>query len=230
MEVDLDKPILPHSSVTFEMEWTAQVPLQVRRSGRDNPYTLVRYTMTQWYPKLCEYDYEGWHPTPYVGREFYGVWGDYDVTIAIDKTYMLGGTGYLQNANQVGFGYQAQNVKVALSNGNKLTWHFIAPEVHDFAWAADPKYKHLVRTTAGGPVFHVLYNNLSSSSGEDAQWNEVADAAVTVLPFMEKTFGKYPYKQYSFIHGGDGGMEYPMCTMMVRAGLGTAFHEWLHSW
>src|SRR5438270_1707701 len=106
MEVDLDKPILPHSSVTFELEWTAQVPLQVRRSGRDNPYTLVRYTMTQWYPKMCEYDYEGWHPTPYVAREFYGVWGDYDVTISIDKTYMLGGSGIIANANQVGFGYE----------------------------------------------------------------------------------------------------------------------------
>ena len=24
--------------------------------------------MSQWYPKMCEYDYEGWHPTPYVGQ------------------------------------------------------------------------------------------------------------------------------------------------------------------
>ena len=70
LEVVLDQPILPKSKVTFDMDWDAQVPLQVRRSGRDNPYTLVRYTMTQWYPKLCEYDYEGWHPTPYVGRQF----------------------------------------------------------------------------------------------------------------------------------------------------------------
>jgi hypothetical protein len=47
---------------------------------------------------MAEYDYEGWHPTDYIAREFYGVWGDYDVTINIDKTYILGGTGYLQNA------------------------------------------------------------------------------------------------------------------------------------
>jgi hypothetical protein len=68
--------------------------------------------MTQWYPKLCEYDYEGWHPTPYIGREFYGVWGDYDVTVSIDRTYLLGGSGYLANPNQVGFGYEEKGAKV----------------------------------------------------------------------------------------------------------------------
>ena len=92
LEVDLDKPILPESRVIFDMEFEAQVPLQIRRSGRDNPTTKVRYSMSQWYPKMCEYDYEGWHPTPYVGREFYGVWGDYDVTISIDKKYIVAGT------------------------------------------------------------------------------------------------------------------------------------------
>ena len=77
LEVDLTKTILPKTKVVFEMEFEAQVPLQIRRSGRDNPGTGVRYSMSQWYPKMCEYDYEGWHPTPYVAREFYGVWGDY---------------------------------------------------------------------------------------------------------------------------------------------------------
>src|SRR5262245_7464580 len=103
LEVVLTQPILPKGKVVFDMDFEAQVPLQVRRSGRDNPGTGVRYSMSQWYPKLCEYDYEGWHPTPYVAREFYGVWGDYEVNITIDKNYMIGGTGYLQNPNQVGF-------------------------------------------------------------------------------------------------------------------------------
>ena len=45
---------------TFEMEWTAQVPRQIRRSGWMNKEG-VEYSMTQWYPKLCEYDHDGWH-------------------------------------------------------------------------------------------------------------------------------------------------------------------------
>jgi hypothetical protein len=252
LEVILDKPILPRTKVVFELEWTAQVPLQIRRSGRDNPGTLVRYTMTQWYPKLCEYDEEGWHPTPYVGREFYGVWGDYDVTISIDRSYLLGGSGYLANPNTVGFGYEEKGSKPGTTSGSKLTWHFLAPNVHDFAWAADPEYRHLVRRIPNGPVIHVLYKGRASretfdnmapqqraaygndfnkyTQSWDAQWNAVADAAVTVYPFIKKTFGDYPYPQYSFIHGGDGGMEYPNCTMISGPSLGTAFHEWMHSW
>jgi len=132
LEVKLSKPILPKSKVVFNMDFEAQVPLQIRRSGRDNPSTKVRYSMSQWYPKISEYDYEGWHPTPYVAREFYGVWGDFDVSINIDKSYILGGTGYLQNANQIGYGYEDAGVKVKRPAGDKLTWRFIAPNVHDF--------------------------------------------------------------------------------------------------
>jgi len=47
---------------------------------------------------------------------------------------------------------------------------------------------------------------------------------------MEKKFGAYPYPQYSFIQGGDGGMEYAMATLLKGPGLGTVFHEWMHSW
>ena len=254
LEVALSKPILPRTTVVFNMEFEAQSPLQIRRSGRDNPSTGVRYSMSQWYPKLCEYDYEGWHPTPYVAREFYGVWGDYEVNITIDKNYMLGGTGYLQNASQIGFGYELEGVKVPKPAGEKLTWHFIAPNVHDFMWAADPHYKHLVRKAANGTVINVFYNGdtkllqqkydtMRPSVRElyqndfnnyvqnwNDQWKRVADAAIIVLPFIEKNFGPYPYKQYSFVHGGDGGMEYPMATLINGPSLGTAFHEWMHSW
>jgi hypothetical protein len=229
LEVKLTKPILPHSQTTFQMQFEAQVPLQVRRSGRDNPSTGVRYSMSQWYPKLCEYDYEGWHPTPYVAREFYGVWGDYDVTISIDKTYMIAGTGYLENAAQVGYGYELPGTNVVRPAGDRLSWHLVAPNVHDFMWAADPDFKHLVRRVPNGPVINVVYKN-THDAHQDTLWNTLADGAVTVLPFIEKTFGKYPYKQYSFVHGGDGGMEYPMSTLINGPSLGTAFHEWMHSW
>jgi hypothetical protein len=230
LEVKLSKPILPKTTVIFEMEFEAQVPLQVRRSGRDNPQTGVRYSMSQWYPKMCEYDYEGWHPTPYVAREFYGIWGDYDVKISIDKNYMIGGTGYLQNTAQIGYGYEAPGTKVMRPAGDKLTWVFTAPNVHDFMWAADPQFKHLVRYVPNGPTINVLYKYKENNTANDAAWNVLADAAVSVLPFIEKNFGKYSYKQYSFVQGGDGGMEYPMSTLIINSGPGLAFHEWMHSW
>jgi hypothetical protein len=224
--VQLSKPILPKQTVQLDMDFEAQVPLQIRRSGRDNPNTGIRYSMSQWYPKLCEYDYNGWHPNLYIGREFYGVWGDFDVNITIDKTYLLGGTGYLTNANQIGMGYEDKGVKVPKINGNKLTWKFTAPNVHDFMWAADPNYKHIKTKTKSGVELHVLYNKKE----KDASWEAVLETADAVLPFIEKNFGAYPYKQYSFIHGGDGGMEYPMGTLLATASIGTVIHEWMHSW
>ncbi len=230
LEVNLTTPILPKTSVVFDMEFEAQIPLQVRRSGRDNPQTGVRYSMSQWYPKLCEYDYEGWHPTPYVAREFYGVWGDFDVTINIDKSYKLGGTGVLVNASEIGWGYDKPETELKPCLTSKRSWHFKGENIHDFVWAADPDYKHLTKKVANGPMLHVIYNDVPNDKYNDSLWIKVADAAVKVLPFIEKNFGKYPYPQYSFIHGGDGGMEYPMATLISGPSLGTVFHEWMHSW
>lgn len=227
LAVKLDKPILPKSKAVFEMEFEAQVPVQIRRSGRDNAEG-VRYSMSQWYPKLCEYDKEGWHPTPYVGREFYGVWGDYDVNISIDKNYIIGATGYLKNANQVGYGYEDPGTKVTRPAGNKLLWRFNAPNVHDFVWAADPDYIHLTKKVRDGLVLHAFYkivpelikkqyanlpaaNKAQLANNPDnyvkyykAQWEELLELISMALPFADKTFGKYPYHQYSFIQGGDG--------------------------
>jgi hypothetical protein len=231
LEVNLTKPISSKTKVVFEMEFEAQVPLQVRRSGRDNPTTSVRYSMSQWYPKMCEYDYEGWHPTPYVAREFYGVWGDFDVTINIEKSYKLGGTGLLVNASEVGWGYDAPGTELKPIDKAKRSWHFVGQNIHDFVWCADPEYKHLVyKMPNGGTVLHSIYNYKENDAKNDSAWAKVLTGAAATLPFIEKTFGKYPYPQYSFIQGGDGGMEYPMATLLVGPGLGTVFHEWMHSW
>jgi hypothetical protein len=225
LEVNLTKPILPKTTVTFELAFKAQVPVQIRRSGRDNAEG-IRYSMSQWYPKMCEYDKEGWHPTPYIAREFYGVWGDYDITIKIDNSYKLGGTGVLQNATEIGWGYDKAGTELKNISTPKRSWHFIGNNVHDFVWTADPNYDHLVRKV-GNTVLHVIYKHVDSMQ---SKWTTLADAAVIVLPYMEKRFGAYTYPQYSFIQGGDGGMEYPMATLLKGPGLGSAFHEWMHSW
>jgi hypothetical protein len=225
LEVVLAKPIAPGSTVVFEMEFEAQVPIQIRRSGRDNPSTGVRYSMSQWYPKLCEYDYQGWHPTPYIAREFYGVWGDFDVTINIDKSYKLGGTGILTNANEIGWGYDKEGTELKAIPKEKRSWHFIAGNVHDFVWAADPDYKHISLQLKKDLTIHVIYK---LNPGEVNKWESLLDLAKNAFPYIEKTFGPYPYKQYSFIRGGDGGMEYPMATLL--ADVGGAMHELMHSW
>lgn len=227
LEVRLDKGLLPKSKTLIELDFEAQVPKQIRRSGRDNAEG-IRYSMSQWYPKLVEYDYQGWNANPYIAREFYGVWGDFDVKINIDKSYMVAATGVLQNANEIGYGFETLGAKVIVNNGKTNTWNFTGSNIHDFVWAADPTFKHLSKKTASGVMLHVFYKPTDAKG--DSSWSNVLWAAEQVLPYIEKRFGKYPYPQYSFIEGGDGGMEYAMATLLKGPGLGTVFHEWMHSW
>jgi len=229
LEVTLAKPIMPGTSTTFNMDFTGQVPVQIRRSGRNNKEGIA-LSMTQWYPKMAEYDFEGWHAHPYIGREFHGVWGDFDVKITIDKDYILGGSGYLQNPNEIGYGYETGTVK--RPEGDTLTWHFKAPDVHDFTWAADPNYVHDIVDGANGVKLHFLYKNDPRIKDN---WKELQEKTKETLVFLNTYIGPYPYKQYSVIQGGDGGMEYAMCTLItgnrpLSSLIGVTVHEFAHSW
>lgn len=227
LEVILDKPIAPKSKTIIDVDFEAQVPKQIRRSGRDNAEG-VQYSMSQWYPKMVEYDYQGWNANPYIAREFYGVWGDYDVKITIPKNYMIAGTGVLQNANSIGYGYEDAKQPVQIQKTSNFTWHFKGENIHDFVWAADTAYKHLSKKIRNNLTIHAFYKIKDAQA--DSAWSNVLYAAEKVIPFIEKNYGTYPYPQYSFIQGGDGGMEYAMATLLKGPSLGTVFHEWMHSW
>ena len=223
----LNSPLLPGEKTTLSMVFDGQVPLQIRRSGKLNKEG-VDLTMTQWFPKLSEYDEEGWHPNPYIGREFHGVWGDYTVNITIDKNYVVGGTGYLQNADEIGHGYSNDAKQ---TNKETLTWRFFAPNVHDFAWAADPEFIHDIKKSKSGVDLHFFYKpdvNIEN-------WKKLQDDSVGLMDYFEEAIGPYPWKQYSIIQGGDGGMEYAMCTMITGQRpypslFGVTAHEMAHAW
>lgn len=229
--VDLDRPILPGKKAILEMNFRGQVPLQIRRTGRDNSEG-VAYSMTQWYPKLAEYDAMGWHADEYVGREFYGVWGNYDVQITLDSAYTVAATGVLQNPREIGHGYLPKDKSLKRPAGDRLTWRFVANDVHDFAWAADKDYIHTHFTMENGPDLHFFYKN-----EEDLldNWEKLPEYTERIFEYASKHFGKYPYPTYSVIQGGDGGMEYAMATLITgrrtfSSLVGVTVHEVMHSW
>ena len=232
LEVNLAQPILPGKSTVLTLDFEGQEPIQIRRSGRNNKEGIA-LSMSQWYPKMAEFDFEGWHADPYISREFHGVWGNFDVKITIDKNYILGGTGYLQNPNEIGYNYQDEGVKVTIPKKQKtLTWHFKAPMVHDFTWAADTAYIHDVVKTDFGTTLHFLYKNNPKIIDN---WKKAQPKTVELMRFFNNFVGKYPYDQYSIIQGGDGGMEYAMCTLILGEGkleglIGVIAHEMGHSW
>ena len=226
--VPLAAALAPGDSTTLSMKFEGQVPAQVRRSGR-NSAEGIALSITQWYPKLVEYDHEGWHTNPYIGREFHGVWGSFDVKLTLDKRYVVGGTGYLQNPEEVGHGYAEKTKK---TKGRKLTWHFIAPNVHDFAWAADPDYVHDIAEGPNGVTLHFLYKNNTKII---ENWKRLQSDTVKLMSFFNNAIGPYPYKQYTILQGGDGGMEYAMCTLITGelsypSLYGVTSHELAHSW
>lgn len=169
---------------------------------------------------------------PYIAREFYGVWGDFDVKISIDKNYVVAASGYIQNPEQVGYNYEEKGITVKNPQGEKLTWHFIAPNVHDFMWAADRDYVHTKYAAKDGTLLRFFYQENERTK---EPWEALPAIMSEALEFLNANYGKYPYKVYSFVQGGDGGMEYPMATLItgernLTSLVGVAVHELVHSW
>ena len=229
LEVPLAKPLLPNQSTEFTLAFSGQVPSMIRRAGK-NSKEGVALSMAQWFPKMAEYDFDGWNAEPYLGREFHGVWGNFDVTITIDKNYTVAASGYLQNKEEVGHGFA--DTKKAKAKRGKLTWHFVAPKVHDFTWAADPDYIHDIYPGPNGVDLHFFYKGNPEII---ENWKKLQPITASLMQFYNNTIGPYPYDQYSVVHGGDGGMEYAMLTLITGGrsyeGLvGVTAHELAHSW
>ena len=215
--VDLPTPIVSGSYANFQMSWKAQVPRQIRRSGWMNKEG-IELSMTQWYPKFCEYDHEGWHSHPYVGREFHGVWGNYDVKIHLPEGYNVAATGISKNTPEQ-----------SKSTGD---WHFKASNVIDFAWVADPDLVYESVSVSKDTKMNFVYVH---NDEYDEVWRQLPRFAVQAMRFLNDFIGEYPYPQYTIAQGGDGGMEYPMMTLITAnrslpSLVGVTVHEMAHSW
>lgn len=226
LSVSLKRACLPGDSVRIELNFRSQIPIQIRRTGRNNREG-IDYSMAQWYPKLCQYDKRGWHTDPYIAREFYGIFGNFQVQIEIDSSYCLAHTGILQNP-----GIGPCNKPLPLNSGNKRTWVIRAEKVHDFVWVADPDFVKADYHRSNGCILEAFY--LSDPSFKSS-WSQLLPIMDSAFRFIEAHYGEYPYPKYAFIQGGDGGMEYPMATLItgkrpLNSLVGVATHELLHSW
>jgi len=99
-------------------------------------------------------------------------------------------------------------------------------------WGADPDYTHTKMQAENGPMMHFFYKENEKTKDNWEALPKVMDKAFT---FINENYGKYPYEQYTFIQGGDGGMEYPMATLItgertLGSLIGVSVHELMHSW
>lgn len=229
LEVTLPNEIEDGETATFDMSWEAQVPEQIRRSGR-NSKEGVALSMAQWYPKMAHFDEFGWHLDEYIGREFIAPFGDFDITININKNYILGASGVLQNPTEVKGYIGKPRIK---TKENKVQWHYVAKNIHDFVWAADPKF--VVDSAKSNQGVHVYTVYIPESDSVKTNWKTALGLATEFFDFNSKTFGAYPWPNYTIIQGGDGGMEYGTATLVtggrnLKSLVGVIFHEAAHSW
>ena len=155
--INLLNPISAKGQATLEVEWNHKVP---GAAGRFNHRMSQRWAdtlfqPTQWYPRVAMYDdLRGWDPELYLGpSEFYNNFGRFDVSIDVPGGWVVGGTGLLQNPQQVLTAAARERLTHVLASdnntmivtpdevgpgqatapGDRLVWHFVADTVNDFA-------------------------------------------------------------------------------------------------
>lgn len=226
VKIQLDRRCAPEDSLEIDLQYHGQVPVQIRRSGRNNREG-IEYSMAQWYPKLCQYDCKGWHTEPYIAREFYGIFAEYMVSLTLDKSFCLGFTGLLLNPGADNCGRPENPNKK-----NQLTWQIQASNVHDFVWTADKEYQRNVHKRQNGVLIETLHQPHTEIN---PQWQKLPVIVDSAMNFIETHYGPYAYPKFSILQGGDGGMEYPMATLITGKRplvslVGVTIHELLHSW
>ena len=83
-----------------------------------------------------------------------------------------------------------------------------------FTWAADPDFVHDTRLMENGTVLNFYYKESLAKEYKE-NWKKLQPVTEKLMLYFNKNIGTYPYKQYSVIQGGDGGMEYGMCTLIT---------------
>ena len=246
--LDLATPLAPGASTTLSLSWRFRIP----EYGSDR---LARqgdlYEIAQWYPRMAVYDdVRGWNTQPYLGQgEFYREFGDYDVSLTVPASYVLGATGTLQNPLEVLTAAQRERLaraardtaQIAIISAAEvgtaatrprttgtLTWRFQARNVPDFAWAASPRFRWDSESTRGVQC-HAFYQPDATA------WTTAADmTCFSIREFSDRWF-PYPWPQATSVAGPVGGMEYPMFVMVHASGdersvFGTIAHEHGHEW
>ena len=248
--ITLVNPIKAGTTAEVEIDWHTKLP------GGDNGrghrmtqrFDSTLFQPTQWFPRLAKYDdLRGWETSLYLGpAEFHNNFGKFDVSITVPAGWIVSGTGVLQNPEEVLtptvaerfanvlksdgevtiVGEEEKGPGKATKAGDKLTWHFVADKVNDFAWATSDRFiwkatKANIPGKGPVPIYMVFIPErarLFEKAGENTKH---------ALEFYSKLWAPYPFPQLTLQDGPSAGMEYPM---VINSNQGAADHEAAHQW
>lgn len=242
MYIRLPETLFSGQELTLSIDWEFEVPeAGAPRMGQDGEVFYLAY----WYPQIAVYDdLYGWKADQYMGNgEFYMGYADYDVTITVPDTWLVGATGVLQNAGSI-LSQQTRNrlnqasdtketinivteadrdAGTALESSTSGThgWTFVAENVRDFAFGTSDKY---IWDATSANV-----NDLDGDGSDDMSmihafyrpgtrsWERSAEFSQYSIEFLSDMFLPYPYPHMTAMEGViGGGMEYPMMTLIGR--------------
>ena len=225
LAVALPSPVPAHGELTLSIAFRSKLPKVFARTGYVRDFHLVG----QWFPKIGVYEPAGmrgrvkggWNCHSFhANSEFYADYGHYDVTLTAPSSYVVGATGVRVSEEK---------------KGNLAAYRYVADNVHDFAWTADPRY--LVHEFRFDPSRDVPSGWSALASKQlGLSEAEIALKPVSVrlllqpdhraaleryvrstreaISFYGLWFGAYPYETLTVVDPpeggfGAGGMEYP---------------------
>ena len=257
MYIRLPEPLLSGNDITLSIDWSFEVPeAGAPRMGQDGEVFYLAY----WYPQIAVYDdLFGWKADQYMGNgEFYMGYADYDVTITVPDTWLVGATGILQNGGDMLTQQTRDRLQEAsttketihvvmeadkdagsallMGDSGTHSWNFVAERVRDFAFGTSEKYvwdatsATVDNQTDDRSMIHAFYRPTAGN------WNRSAEFSQYSIEFLSDMFFPYPYPHMTAMEGViGGGMEFPMMTLIgrdrtERSLFGVTFHEISHMW
>ena len=229
------------------------------RLGRLKTKNGEIFEVAQWYPRMAVYDdVEGWNTLPYLTAEFYLEYGNFDYTLNVPASYLVGGSGELVNPAEVLTSAQQSRLAKAAGSDHtvmvrsaeevtqagsrpsgkngRLTWHFRCQRARDVAWAASSAF-----------VWDAAKMNLPSGrkslaqslypveAAQDTAWNRSTEYVKKSIEYNSKQWYEFTYPVATNVAGAVGGMEYPgivFCGANARKAdlWGVTDHEFGHNW
>ena len=245
MKVYLPKPLRPGEKVKIRVVFRTYYDIgATRRRMKMYPaWGFMHYNGVQWYPKVCVYDSKfGWDTYQHLNKEFYGEFGSFDVTLNFASNYIVEATGELKNREEM----LPDTLRKKLDIGNfknkpmneppstiipydkekRKLWHFVANNVHDFAFTADPSYR--IQTTYWNGIECIGLAQEPHAAG----WQNSAEYVAKIVKTFSEDIGMYAYPKMIAADAADG-MEYPMLTLdggIAPSHNGLLVHEIGHNW
>ena len=251
-----EKAILPHSKIELNISWHYKV--NIGSQQRTGMVDSTSYFIAYFFPRLAVYDdIDGWDNWSYNGtQEFYNDFGNFRVSIAVPKNYVVWATGNCLNYEENFAKNILEKIKTA-STSDKIihvidsvdyikddvlkkettgVWKFSANNVTDFAFALSDHYlwdvsSVLVDSSKGRrSLAEAAYNKIHKD------YFEVAEQAHQSVDYMSHFYPKYPFPfDHITVFDGTDQMEYPMMvndnpTESRKDAVQLTSHEIFHSY